>query len=298
MNKIWGMLDGVALGDALGAPHERYDGYHYTGRLEFEIVKKLPFGRSKIYPVASVTDDTLMTMALLKVVHRGYSVAKAISAYQAFAKTCPFIGKNTKALFGTGKTPEMYFKKYHSHFETDKGDQKRQETQPNGALMRCSPLAICFDRDHIESDCYLTNPNNVSYECNIVYLTALRQLLEGAMPEWDELFGLATEEDVIAALTDASNDEERDLSKKKGWCCTAFYCAMRVLGWIMNEEITTFDEGIRWMMINNTDTDTNAAVVGALLGASLGYREISRQQSQNLDLIYNSGTAAGFWDEE
>lgn len=103
MKKL-GAIYGVAIGDALGAPHEftrAKPKLEYTGILADEdVFVRFRFATMKI-PASSVTDDTEMMIQLLtSILETGrYSEDAAIINYLAWAnlKETP-LGKNTRAL--------------------------------------------------------------------------------------------------------------------------------------------------------------------------------------------------------
>src|SRR5579871_6228817 len=178
LDKIRGMLSGVALGDALGVPFEfrmvnpkpKYDNY-INSSVEFEV--RFRFSSKSIKP-ASVSDDTMMTMALFASISGyNYDRIEVIGNYIDVVNTCAFIGRNTRRLFKGIKT----IKGYENRFNNLTSDEKRN-MQSNGSLMRASPLAISFSEESIREDCYVTNPNETNFYCNIVYLEVLNGLLE------------------------------------------------------------------------------------------------------------------------
>jgi ADP-ribosylglycohydrolase len=54
------------------------------------------------------------------------------------------------------------------------------------------------------------------------------------------------------------------------------------LGWtfafrLLSKEVKDFKEAMRFAISRAGDTDTNACIVGGLIGASIGFRELYRQ---------------------
>ena len=93
------MLIGVAIGDALGAPHEfRYMKNVYTGYLQYPVQLQFRFGQKYKYPIASYTDDTESTITLARslVRNKGYDEKDAIMSYLRWVNSdTRFLGTNT-----------------------------------------------------------------------------------------------------------------------------------------------------------------------------------------------------------
>jgi ADP-ribosylglycohydrolase len=273
-----GMLWGVAIGDALGAPHEFRTGTRlrdYTGVLQFPVVRQNQWQGRRVGVVGQVSDDTEMALALARslVDARRYDRAHAVKAYMAWANSkCPFMGNNTRALFHGVKTLRGYEGRYRKVYGAAHQDGW---TQSNGCLMRCAPIAVLGAAADaaIQVDCALTNPHPVCVDACRVYIRAALALGQGELPE-DVLEGAAAwaETDVIRnVLAEAAQPgSERDVTGgSKGWVVHALWCAFRSLAVLA--EHGTFEDAIDWVVRLDGDTDTNACIAGALLGAALGY---------------------------
>ena len=132
-DKIKGILIGLALGDALGAPHEfKYQKDVYTGKLIYEVRLFNRFHGETIFNVGSVTDDTEMTFALLRQIIKDGDYVKdnVILAYEEWANHGKMLGKNTRALFKGVKTVKGYQNRYEKIFSVPMGEW----TQSNGSL--------------------------------------------------------------------------------------------------------------------------------------------------------------------
>src|SRR5665647_1791246 len=84
-DKIQGMFMGVFLGDALGFPTEFKCNANvpYTGKLEFKPFYISRFQGKREYEIGSTSDDTEMTLALLRsmIENNGYVRDKVIKSY-------------------------------------------------------------------------------------------------------------------------------------------------------------------------------------------------------------------------
>jgi ADP-ribosyl-[dinitrogen reductase] hydrolase len=293
INAIRGMLAGAFLGDALGAPHEFYcnRGLLYTGKLQYRPFMISQFQGRKELEIGQITDDSEMTLALLRTVlkDRGFNLNNIILSYLRWANSGGWMmGKNTRALLKGVTT----VKGYNDRMKTIYGLPQEQRSQSNGAMMRCSPLALLWDNNCVMADVNITNPNSVCLDCNLVYVSALRLALLGKTGS--EIFNtvktLAQTTAVKDVMLQVEKREHRNIAENKGWCLHALWCAMMT--------ITTFTDyklAMNWIIASQpgSDTDTNACISGALLGAVIGYSEIEQSERDNLAILFGVDTSKG-----
>lgn len=290
-DRIRGMLLGAALGDALGAPHEFATSEplsRYSGRLELPLTVHRRFQGGKLTGgVGQVSDDTEMMIALASsiVQHSGYDRATACQNYLDWANSrCPFMGRNTRALMYGVKTIQGF----ETRWRALRAEPQVQWSQSNGCLMRASPLAALPEADWraaATQDCLLTNFHPVCTESVRAYVGAAHRLLRGA-PVADAM-GVAdveiTAADARAAFEAGRDQAPRDVSFQKGWVAHALYCAFLAL----NDPSPTFQDRIDRIVRLGGDTDTNAAIAGALLGAHFGEvaMRAENRTGTNLDVL-------------
>lgn len=183
MQKIFrDCLFGGAWGDAAGAPHElKVKSGPYTGKLQYTTTVGGRFHEPKILPVGSVTDDTQMTMYLLKyLIQTKAKLTREglVHTYIDFANTYPTcLGKNTRFLFRSIKTTKGF-------------EARRAKVDPNnqaiGPLMRCSALALLpkslSDQeiaDYCYLDCDVTNSHPNCVSAVTLHVLVLRKIFEG-----------------------------------------------------------------------------------------------------------------------
>ena len=295
-DKLKGILIALALGDALGAPHEfKYTKhYKYTGTLEYPVKLFNRFQGESVFPVGSVTDDTQMTLTLAVQIIQDNKYIKdnVILAYEKWASTAKMLGKNTRALFKGVTTLKGYQNRYTKTFSVPQSEW----TQSNGSLMRCTPFVIFESYDNLIEDIKLSNPHPVNIETGILYVFILKNLIQGYLPTIESLLQHIKEPAVIAVLHDVANKIDREIkgpfcssteSKKdndvkdiKGWVCTALYCSLYSIYHIPN-----LSDAYRYFIEKGGDTDTNAAILGALYGARDGYQKLRESESKNIDII-------------
>jgi ADP-ribosylglycohydrolase len=154
-------------------------------------------------------------------------------------------------------------------------------SQSNGSLMRISPLGIFgvgragAAAEWSRQDSRLTHPHVVCQEACAVFVTAIATAIgDGGPPE--QCYDAALIEarrtanaDVIAALERAREYAPADYERQMGWVLIALQNAFYQLLHAANLE-----DGVCDTVLRGGDTDTNAAIAGALLGAVHGRRAI------------------------
>uniref|UniRef100_A0AC35GH58 ADP-ribosylglycohydrolase n=1 Tax=Panagrolaimus sp. PS1159 TaxID=55785 RepID=A0AC35GH58_9BILA len=171
--------------------------------------------------------------------------------------------------------------------------EKNANSLSNGSLMRISPLAIAFRnlntkdlRELAKIDAGITHGNPIVGDAGATYCVALVALLKGKSKE--EAFSAAydsAETDMVRDyLKDAQSravpvklyqpgpsdqKETNGQTKFMGYLGVAFQSAFYEL-----LHAKTFASGIEDSIARGGDTDTNACIVGALIGARFGVDEI------------------------
>lgn len=283
-DRLRGGLLGLSLGDALGAPHEfKYSlpVSRYTGVLQHPISYKIRFGPIEYSTIGQVTDDTTMSVALLTSIieNKGWVEDKVIDVYLKWANSrLKFLGKNTRALFKGITTIKGYRNRYQKHSSTD--------IQSNGSLMRAFPLFFLFlyrDPEEVFSlilkDTKLTNPSPVNLNATSVFIGLLWLIVQGvsAAEGISKLYALATEKTVKETIHQAYGDYQkgvdkgisRDVKINKGWVLHAVY--LIIIAWLLADHSkSTFSQIMNWTILQGGDTDTNGAIVGAIIGFYFG----------------------------
>lgn len=280
LDRVRGMFIGAFLGDALGAPHEFAcnSSIPYTGKLEHQAFLFTRYQGKKEIKVGQVTDDSEMTLTLLRTIinDNGYNKDNVVLAYMKWANSGGWmIGNNTRALLKGVKTIQGYNKRSINVFMSG--------SQSNGALMRCSPLALLYDNNAVLQDVSITNPVAVCVDCNLVYVNSLRLALQGVDPVTIFNFAksIAQTDEVKEVLSNIENNVYRNISYNKGWCLHGLWCTFYVL-----TKFENYSDAMKWIIEKKgSDTDTNACIAGALLGAILGFDKIKLEQSDNINIL-------------
>lgn len=305
LDKVLGLFHAHFIGDALGAAYEfkTSNFANYNGLIFETVVWRSQWQGTKTGPSGQTTDDTAMTLCLLSslLANNGvYNRDNTIKLYHEWASGnaggvnedfhyTRMIGTNTAELFKYKVKPENVIKSYEHRFNkkffTKSADlvndvipselrlsENALNAQSNGCLMRCTPFVIIDDwQVGAKQDCYLTNPNELCWECCKLYIIALKHLLEGkpGMEIYQLVRSQVTINEILEVFIQVEQQQPRNLKEQKGWILNAFYCVLVAL--IFNGGLQDFYD---WLIPQRGDTDTNACIAGAIIGVKLGFNQI------------------------
>ncbi len=284
LSRAQGCLLGQLAGDSLG------------GLVEFQgaaaVKSKYPAGVRALVDGGcwntlggQPTDDSEMALALARSIVKsgGYAPDAAAEAYAWWYNSPPFdIGNTTQTAVSAAAAA---IRKGQPAGAAARA-AALQESQANGALMRVSPIGIfgagCDEvtvGEWAGEDARLTHPHPVCRHANRVFAETLAFAIRTG-GKADEVHRYAMEragregtpESVIAAVNGAASKPPGDYSTKMGWVLIALQNAFWQL---LHAE--SLEEGIVSTVMCGGDTDTNAAIAGALLGAVHGRDAIPMQ---------------------
>ncbi len=269
-----GVLVGAAAGDALGA------GYEFRLPCPPEDVTMLR-GALTGRPAGSWTDDTDMALGIARVPADGHRLdevgTQALVAERFlswYADRPPDMGSQTRAVLSATTQPTMLAEAalayQHAH----------PDAAGNGSLMRTGPVALAHlgDDEAIASAARaisaLTHPHPLAGDACVLWSIAIdRAVREGRLDGiWDGLALLASErrqfwEEMITTA------ETLPIGKLRpnGYVLTALQAAHRAItSTAAAEGAGHLEAGLRQAVAIGDDTDTVAAIAGALLGARYG----------------------------
>lgn len=231
------------------------------------------------------TDDSELALALARSMAASgrYDEEAVAGAYAAWYTSGPFdVGSTTRTALSAAAAAAR----------TGKGiavaakAAANRESQANGALMRVSPLgvfgvnlnpselAVCS-----RADASLTHPHPICLESNVVYTAAIAFAIRTGAPRdqvYEHALRVREESDpapaVMRTLRQAASAPPPDYEHKQGWVLIALHNAFYQL---LNAR--SLEEGIVDTVRRGGDTDTNAAITGALLGAVWGMQAVPKQ---------------------
>jgi len=295
LNAARGAIFGALIGDAAGATLE-FLGRKPTQDEVQEAMKMVGGGVWKTAP-GQVTDDGELTLALASALagKTQYSPDLVALSYRKWFLSAPFDkGNATSHALGSGdvNSPNL------ARIVMENARQGNLESKANGSLMRASALAvwssgISIDQAVISAklDAQLTHPNPVCQWADVAYVLGIRHLLlnsgdaEGAFNSAKDALSSPGAQEVRGWLEDARCRKLPAFYPQAGFVRIGFTHAFYHL---LNK--TPYTNAISLTLSEGGDTDTNACVVGGLVGALHGASSIP---SAMIDSILSCDTRQG-----
>lgn len=272
LSRAQGAFLGQIAGDSLGSLVEF--------RTPADILKQYPAGVRELKDggtfdtlAGQPTDDSEMVLMLARsLVDRGtFDVDAVRGRYIFWLESGPFDCGTTLSGSLRGRT--------------------NPESQANGALMRVSPIGIAGAMEPLdtvaawaEADAAITHPNPVCIQVNALYAMAVATAIrEGLAPEelyrdihsWAETRHV--DESVMQVIQSAHENPSADFMHQQGWILIAFQNAL-----FQMLHASTLEDGVVDTVMRGGDTDTNAAIAGALLGAMYGRDAVPGQWQESI----------------
>jgi ADP-ribosyl-[dinitrogen reductase] hydrolase len=281
MHRAHACLAALFIGDNLGALVEfqtasRIAKHHSPATL------RLADGGTWNLIAGQPTDDGELALALARsLVGAGqYDPEAAAQAYVAWLDSKPFdLGDTTRmALSGPRRFPAISIAQACSQSAS-------RDSQANGALMRVAPIGVAAAGDPqlaarwAAQDAAITHPHPVCVQANAAYAAAIAtgvsggsagEMIAGALQVLSEDEAGAT---VRQCITSACSGElPVDYQHHMGWVLIALQNAFYHLaaGNDVNSAMVA-------TVLRGGDTDTNACITGALLGAAQGITALNTQ---------------------
>lgn len=267
LSRAAGCLLGQLAGDSLGSLVE-FESPEEIRRQYPAGVRVLSDGGTWDTLAGQPTDDSELALMLARVLvkERRYDPDSVRRAYEYWLDSHPFdCGQTTRAGLRGRPNPA---------------------SQANGALMRISPLGIyCWHCDraiaaeYARQDAALTHPHPICLQANALYGMAIAEAVARAhSPQslYEHIRDWATEMNIerplIDAIGDAAHSAPADYMSQQGWVVIAFQNALWQL-----LHAPSLEAGVVDTVGRGGDTDTNAAIAGALLGAVYGRDALPQQ---------------------
>jgi len=289
-----GAVLGALIGDAAGATLE------FLGRqpTAVEVEQALGMCGGGIWNTApgQVTDDGELTLALLQALagQPRYDVNRAARAYRLWYLSDPFdIGNATTNALEEGDpdSPDL------AELIARRASMFNSESKANGSLMRATPLGVWSARVSVEeavdaarADARLTHPNPSCQWSTAAYVVAIRHLTlnaddhRGAFEAARSILPTGEGDEVRGWLEDAEAGQLPPFHPQAGFVKIAFTHAFHHL-----LRCTPHVQALRETLSGGGDTDTNACIVGGLLGALWGEKGLAEEMRKIvLELTTNS----------
>ncbi len=279
MNSMLGAL----VGDAAGATLEFYYD-NITEIMALEAMKMPGGGALRVGP-GQITDDGELTLTLWQSLNSFDSsnvipILTLMRGYSNWYESCPF---------DMGRTCSLAFEAYSDFFKGNIQtlnnckliiNNLNTMSEANGALMRATAIATWVSMNPsitiemavecAKEDARLSHPSIVCQEVNAIYVFAIVHLLRGKSPS--EVIGLLDDfvKDKVTSskvrewyFVESLDITELNATEKIGHVRWGFVMAIYFL---RNSHIG-FRDAIKITLMKGGDTDTNAAIVGGLVGA-------------------------------
>lgn len=296
-DKARGMLVGLAVGDALGAPYE----FGWRSRQIEELGDKIShYSESMVLPKGAWTDDTSMALCLADslIENKGYNSYDVMRkyfnwvnyGYRSFDGAPAFdVGIQTANSIGAFIANPVI-----------PADEPRTTSAGNGAIMRLAPVVIAnvfpekIQEAHIEDkelnivvemaelSCRETHNSYVAQCTTGVFARLLYDAVRGETKnnirrwaiDWTRYTNKLYDESWLKSLNhliERVNDDGDNLKDLGGYIIDAYTIA--IWGFIHSD---SFKDGMLKVIRLGGDTDTNAAIYGQLAGAYYGYEKIPK----------------------
>lgn len=232
---------GLAVGDALGVPYE------FRPRGTFECTDMIGYGTHG-QPAGTWSDDTSMTLATCDSIRElGH-----IDTTDMRDKFVSWIARGEYTIDGVSDYGGTTARALH----TGKGGSGERDNG-NGSLMRIAPLAFTDATDkEIREVSAITHAHRTSTESCVTFIELLRSAMDGALPEWALCLKDVPEHEI------RSGGFVRDTLKATTWCFVNTH---------------SYEDCVFTAVNLGDDTDTTAAVAGALAGTAYGIDAIPRE---------------------
>ncbi|EGZ26430.1 hypothetical protein PHYSODRAFT_312452 [Phytophthora sojae] len=301
-DRAHGAFLGLLCGDAAGATLEFAPGTI----TDSDVSRAMTLPGDGVFSVGKgqITDDSELALSLAHGLlgnrpSDGFLLEAVAQRYAAWCDTKPFdIGNTCATAFGVQPDAAGNY----APAMTQTAATSCSGSEANGSLMRIAPLAIWAVGESEETiaaltrtEATLSHPSQVCQDCNAVYCLMLEYLLrcpgdfQGALSR-GERFVTADVNSVVRTwfLEEPLNISSLVCTRKIGHVRWGFVLATHFLR--QNE---SYERAIHQTLLKGGDTDTNAAIVGGLIGALHGVDVIPprmREAVLNFDATNPSAT--------
>ncbi|MDO4507987.1 MAG: ADP-ribosylglycohydrolase family protein [Candidatus Saccharibacteria bacterium] len=279
-----GMLAGLAIGDALGAPIQ----FMPSGRIIGMIHQIRKMQDRNGFPKGYWTDDTSMALCLADSLLEcgGYDSYDVMGKYSAWKdkgyRSCVGAG------FGIGTQTMLAINSYEENPELT--DDQKTESAGNGAIMRLAPVIIAtHNKPNLKLASVSARDTHYSVEAeavaemfaSILYAALQGKDKEGIFKALDADFSNPEYEKVrekikpaLSRVDDHWGDSLKDLD---AYCVDSLTIAL----WGLKQYEKPL-YGMLGVISLGGDTDTNAAIYGQLAGAYYGYEAFPEEWREDV----------------
>lgn len=288
-----GAILGACIGDAAGALLEFVSGDLTPARVDDALT--LPGGGCWRVAPGQITDDGELTLCLARALaDGGFDLERIARSYAKWIDSPPFdIGTTTRNGLGCFRESEwaaVCRKDGYAVAMTRAAAERNMGSKANGSLMRAAPLGVwgarMDERGNADvdvrrlaecaiADSRLSHPNPSAADAVACYAIAIATLIrtlgdrEAAFAAAESWAKESADPEVRSWLDDARRGELVPYAPQIGYVRIGFTHAFRHL-----LAGTGYVPAIRETIAGGGDTDTNACIVGGLIGAACGAESI------------------------
>lgn len=214
--------------------------------------------------------------------------------YGKWMRSPPFdIGRTTRNALNTVRFEGV---PNPSQVCTTQSAKVNQNSISNGSTMRMAPLAVYLSKMEdpadvqraIKIDTNHTHSNRIVEDCNFAIAMCVRSLIRGE----GALTAYAIAREICSQFTTEVKEWFSDMEAGKlqpphlniGWVKIAFQQSFKYL----KREDLSYDQIMHELLIQGGDTDTNAAIVGMVIGARDGFSKLDPNQVDKVSNYRNS----------
>lgn len=273
-----GCVIGAFIGDALGSALE------FKSTITSELLAKALEMPGGIYNNApgQVTDDSELAMCLLTALNETapeFSLENIAKYYKCWINSRPFDIGSTIA---SALLPLREEEEDLANVAIRASEYFNIGSKSNGSLMRASPLAVFCRKLPVEDIIYivskevsLTHSNQTIIQSECLYIIFLAHLIQNPHDKqgaWNKAMDYLNNcnDEVKQWIHDINNSPPMPGNPMMGFAKIAFDHSFRQ---VMKNGVN-FETAMREILVIGGDTDSNAAIVGAIIGAYVGYREL------------------------
>lgn len=274
-----GCLLGACVGDAAGAVLEFME--PAPSQADVEWAMTMPGGGVWGVAPGQITDDCELMLCLAQALAASptFNLEQIARNYAAWIDSPPFdIGTTTSRSLGAVRgVPDSY-----AETMTQAAARYCTDSKSNGSLMRATPLGVWGRRlptaelaNCARQDSCLSHPNPSCWQAVACYAIAIAHLMnhlgdrQGAFAAAQSWAQENANAEVQSWLTDAEQNRRIPYTPQIGFVRIGFTHAFRHL-WLGTDFVAALAE----TLAGGGDTDTNACIVGGLLGAAYGAEAI------------------------
>ena len=277
-----GAVLGALVGDAAGAVLEFFGRPITAGDVAHALT--MPGGGTWSVAPGQITDDGELTMSLLHALVEAPESPRSAAAarYAAWVASAPFdIGNTTARSLGCLREAVFAARARDAGLDvamTEAARERCMTSKANGSLMRATPLGVWgAGRDDArligaaQDDARLSHPNRACVDAGVAYVLAIASLVRvpgdaaRAVETATSWARAHADDEVQGWLEEALAGTSVAYTPQDGFVRIAFTHAFRHL-----HLGTSYVDALRETLAGGGDTDTNACIVGGLVGARWG----------------------------